>query len=283
MKPDLFPLNVKLPIKKLTFDNQTNICHCPKFIQNCISTLETVKGELSLTTHHVLMKSTKLQRLNWELTDDEITLEEIASFQTNHSVKLLTVGEYDREVKFKPLSALLQKFDAVSCLQIRRGIDTSDVCSTKIKSLKLFCHNCDETFLNQIKLSFPNVENLEIECDLISRFEVDYDASHISNDPDLLMTIANQNWNLKRLHLKEINDVTIDVLKYLLQNCPSLKVLSIPDQSIVWNIFDLQADIVFLSGYVENGLRLPVLKIQKLSNGSFKSHLSHPFQVFPCY
>lgn len=273
VEPDCFPLYAKLPIKKLTFDFQENVCHCPEFVQNCISTLKTVKGWLSVETHRALMKSSKLRKLTWELSDQEITPEEIASFQINHSVQSLIVDDLFSELELKPIGALLRKFDALTCLKVFQCPDASDIRSTKIKTFKIFICYSDERFFNQLKLSLPNVENLMLDNAIIQ---------DDPNEPDILMIVAKQNWILKSLNLEfnELTCISLDSLKYLLQSCPSLKLLTFCGVEFVWNLNSFTSDREFISGYIRNGLLSYDMKINYLSDGSSKYECSPPIPVF---
>lgn len=271
VEPDLLPLNANLPIKILTFDYQKNILHCSQFVQNCISTLETVKGWISLATLRVLMKSSRLRKLHWELYDEEIKPEEIASFQSNYSVKTLIVG--DDIVKLKPISALLQKFESMTFLCIDECHDEFVIRSTKIKTFKMFMCNSDERFFNQLKLSLPNIENL-----ILYNVSVQDDPS----DPDIFMIISKQNWRLKSLKMRfdEYCDIPLDSLKNLIQKCPSLKFLELPYAEFVWNLNSFTSDRELVSGYIRNGLLPYDMKIRYLSDGSSKCECTPPIPVY---
>lgn len=170
-KSDILPLNVKLTIKKLKCDEQLKIFHCAEFVQNCISTLQTVKGKLSVSTYRALIKSTKLRKLHWELSDEDFTLEDIASFETNHSIKHLVIDEFDNQ-DYIPLNTLLQKFASLTSLKVYDCFPPY-IRSSKIKSLWMYYSYFSENHWNQLRLNMPNLEHLQI-----------YTAPHLSNDPD---------------------------------------------------------------------------------------------------
>lgn len=238
----MFPKNVQLPIKTFSMLCR-QVINCPEFISNCSSTLGEVFGKFSIETYRVIMESTKLKKLSW--VSDELTVEEAESLKTNQIIEHLEIIGLicDDTV----LDILIQKFDAVTTLALCDPIHATQIRSPreKIKMLYLKAVKTEESFWNQLKVSFPNIEDLQI-------------AQPIGND--LLVTTARQNWKLDCLILTEvIDDNPSDSFVQFQKNCPSL-------QTII--IFVKQNLKEIMDGLISNGLQV----IANIENGKKNPH-----------
>lgn len=259
LSSDVLPKNVKLPIKRLKlhlhhFNSGIQI-NCPEFMVNCRPTLEHVDGSFQLETYRVLMRSLKLTEMTWN-AKQEVMIGKIVKFETNQSIKRLTIEEFKGE---DALNALIQKFEALTSLEICNIDYATAIQSSKVTSLKLSEFRMDLNFWNRLKLNFPNIETLNI-----AHNEELYIADEI------LTNIADQEWNLKYLKIQVSAYISLTSLRYLLQNCPTLKTLIIPDDSLEyireWS--ELLPHIIFFKICLENGLKVFVMSYIDTLEGS---------------
>jgi len=246
---DALPKFVKLPLKRFNISDPESYpsFNCQEFILNCRPTLEFVRGGFPIATHRVLMKSLKLKEMTWESADDsseKIKVEEIESMETNRSIKSLTIEKFNGEND--ALNALIQKCEAIKSLEICSPHQWTDIHSSKVKTLKLYGGRISIKQWLQCsyqRTKFPNVENLQLEAHAICTIE------------GILEAIAKQKWNLKYLKLINFIKISPRSIKYLLDTCPTVKVLIIPTESmkLTGNWLDRESEFKFFDDYISKG------------------------------
>lgn len=141
------------------------------------------------------------------------------------------------------MNALIQKFEVLTSLEFWDSEDALVTSSTKIKTLKLRFSDVKDSFWNQLKLNFPNIEHLELED---------------TESKTMLKAIADQKWNLKYVKLIDLIEITVDDMIYFLENSPTLQTLIIPDGSMKANWSEREKNVKLFDDYIKKGLKVYV-------------------------
>lgn len=247
---NVLPKNVKLPLKCLKVSNFVEIqINCPEFILNCRPYLERIEGKFSIETFRVLMNSLKLTEMTLS-SSDWIDFEDIESLEANFSIQNLGIFEFNGEDD--DLNALVQKFEALTSLEVYNPDYATAIQSSKIKTIKFFDCKTDVKYWNKLKLNFPNIESLEL-----SGISADTTAEK------LLISIADQKWKLKSLKLTDFTDISLDDLEYLLKSCSTLDTLMIPDDSVKWSLLRSEYQIKLFDHYIKKGLNILAISYKR--------------------
>lgn len=280
---------VKMPLQELKISipeeqegySRTNMAN---FLLNCKSTLSTLNlsGHFDIKTYEVVYSELKnLTKISLNYYDYHP--QEVTKLDRNNSITSLRITDSDGddmvfsslleklpEIKYlkflcggglekeswEAIHSKMKKIEEISfdSLRIQREPGFKDFIFPTVKSLSFeFNRNCEWL---AVVSSFPNVECLKIKIYTITNESIPDDVMKTA-----LKIIAENLRNLKSFEIIDVvgdkSKILVSSLIFLLQNCPLLKSVTIPNYTNDWKMTKLseaKRQIEILEGFIAKGL-----------------------------